>query len=160
MATILTMAERPNSSGHSRHTKLNLAALWVLASLSFLSAGCISPARYVITDDESTAFAHATARVEEDLAKEKRGEPCPARDRTWCVYWRLRIGTLERLVANGGDFGKLSQHLIDYIKRRRAEEGLPPCNRAMTLMTKGDRMVPSEVPAWVRERWSQEGPPR
>lgn len=116
----------------------------------FIFNGCMGSSRYVLTDDAGTAFAIGARQTDEMIDKEKRGSPPP--EKTWCIYWRLRFSSLQRLVANGSDFAGPSRQLITYIKRRRAEEGLPPCNRPMIIIFKNGRAVPSEVPPHLEDR--------
>ena len=88
-------------------------------------SGCVSTSPYVVASDERSAIALAARVDEERIQREKRGVP-PEAAKTWREYWKDRLLSLERLSEHPGLFAKPSLESIAYIRRRRAEEGLPP----------------------------------
>lgn len=122
----------------------SLLYLVLVALVCSLSTGCVTWLSNVLADDTAFVFARVVENDEKLLAREKRGGPPPQKGRSWCVYWRLRFTTLRR-VTQGQYYAEASRQHIAYLKRRRAEEGLPACDRPLILIYYRDRgWVPTE----------------
>ena len=118
-----------------------LLCLLALAPLT----GCVSFMTNLLADDESTAAAVMIQQEEKMIAKEKRGEPAPKENGSWCVYWRLRFTSLRGVAAANSYYAKPSRQLIAYLQRRRAEEGVPRCDRPLVIgFTRDGRSVAAE----------------
>ena len=101
----------------------------VLSFVTFLgvvtTSSCVATSDYVLASDANSATTLAAQIDEGRIQNEKRDYP-PEGHKTWRAYWKDRFLGLRRLAESDSPFAKGSLENIAYIKRRRAEEGLPP----------------------------------
>ena len=60
-----------------------------------------------------------------NIAQEKAGAPPPKGSATWREYWHSRFVIMQG-VEDSGTFSHIGRENIAFIRRRRAEAGLPP----------------------------------